>query len=334
MKVGELIDRLETRSWQSVVVRLNRVSVSDDATVLRIGDTYELTLDEQALGILARYLRIPAPYLKNCPEDYRAQTLRYWIDRFSESDTVIDFTDTSLLAMYAPQKRPIPLDRIAGVVQMLFEVDDEVHTLIYDHKTIHVDVTSPEYSVTVPPRAGMPGRPGADDVTTGGVRLLAWPHELRSPVLVAYLHRRHNNGGVSTELEHGVISLKGRGVDEVVESMEIEGTEILRGLPQMLQAYARTAEMEVPGTPLGFATQLAREHNVPVRVRDSVMGLVNQLPGDATVYDVTQAFVTVASNGATKYKTRLLLEKIGGLLTLDKDYVDSRCSTCEQLLPL
>ena len=114
--------------------------------------------------------------------------------------------------------------------------------------------------------------------------------------------------------------------------MEIAANEILGTLDESLRDYAATAHMATPGTPLAFATQLMREANLPVRVREAVTDNINQLPPNASVYDVMQSLTQVANHGVT-YATQLRLQELGGQLGFDTEQTLHRCGMCEQLLP-
>jgi hypothetical protein len=61
------------------------------------------------------------------------------------------------------------------------------------------------------------------------------------------------------------------------------------------------------------------------------MILVNQLPDNATVYDVNQAFTSVANLDVT-HAARVKLQTLGGHLAFEPDKMIARCRTCEQRL--
>lgn len=330
MKVKELQLKLGERDEQRFKVLLGDIKISDDASAITVRGQ-EYPLDEHGVRVLGRYLKVPPPYLMACPPEFRAQTLRFWRDRFAEAVTVIELLGSEVIGVYSADLMMISVDEVVDIITTAFGPDDDVRTLLRDEERLHVDITTADYQVEVPNPDKVSGRPEHSDITYGGVRLLAYPNKVKPPVVATYLHRAHTNGGMTTDLKGGQISLKGRSADEVVAEMEINAFEILRTLPGQLKSYAATADTPVPGTPLAFAMQLAKEAKLPVTVRDEVMALVNQLPTDASVYDVNQAFTKVAATGV-KYSTRLILEQIGGALALDTDRVIARCSKCEQLL--
>lgn len=325
-KLYELEDLLAQRKVERITVKLGDIDIAEDASEMLFGGGSVL-LDEQTTMLLARYLKVPGKYLKDCPADFRARTLSYWRDRHSEADTVIELVDGSPVSIHAPDLAILPVERVPRMLRAVFDPDADIHTLISDEKTFHVDVTSRAFSITVP----FDEPSVAEDVIHGGVRVLVHPNQVKAPVVATYLHNSANNAGVVSDLKGGQISLRARSLDEVVDEMECAADQIRIALDDQLAELASTAVVAVPGTPLAFALQLAREINLPVKVRDEVTDLVNQLPSDASVYHVIQAFATVAGR-SVKYSTRLALEQLAGRMSFDTVRVIERCTQCEQLL--
>ncbi len=329
-KVSELVNKVAQRDESRVRTRLGQIEFTPDASQMRVGG-HDLPLDEQALASVAKYLKIPPAYIKACPPDYRAETLTFWRDQHSEADTVVEILGSELISIHSPDLLMLPLVGVAEMLERVFLPDDEVITLIRDDKTFQVDITADRYSIEVPNPDRIPGRPEVGDITAGGVRLLAYPNQVKPPVVSTYLHRLVCTNGMTTDLNRGQIKLKGRTIDEVLTEMEVAANEILGGLDDKLAEYARTAEIPVPGSPLAFAMAIARENNLPVRVRDAVMDSINQLPPNASVYDVNQSFTSVANRGVN-HRTALALQELGGSLAFEADRIIQRCGTCEQLL--
>ncbi|QDH91809.1 hypothetical protein SEA_PHRAPPUCCINO_134 [Mycobacterium phage Phrappuccino] len=330
MKVDELTTKLATRDERRLVVKLGAIQIAKDASAISV-DGQDFFLDEQATAMFAKYLKIPGPYIKNCPPEFRAQTFEFWRDKHAEAVTVLEVVAGDLVSIHAHGLLMLPLDAVVDVITRVFPPTADVRTFMRDERRLHIDITSDRYLVDIPNPNGVAGRPENGDLTSAGVRVLVYPNQVKAPIAATYLHRHHNNGGMTTDLKEGQITLKGRTVDEVLEGMEVAANEILTTLDDQLARYAKTVETDVPGTPLAFAMALAREAKLPVSVRESVMDLVNQLPEDASVYDVKQAFVTVASRGV-KYNTQLVLQELGGRLAMDTQRAIERCSSCEQLL--
>lgn len=322
MKVQDLGRMMAERSDHKMVVKLGSIEIAADASTVSVGDgpgRQEFILDDHALAALAKYLKIPKPYLAACPQEFRAETLTYWRDKYAEADTTLEVLDGELVAVYSPHLLMLPLHDIVEVVERLFSPDADVHTFIRDQKLLHLDVTDPRYCDEAAPEVH------------GGLRVLAYPTQVKPPVIATYLHRKDVHGGLVTDLKQGQVTLKGRTVDDVLAEIEIGATEILATLGEQLSIYAQTAQIAVPGTPQGFALALSREAGLPARVRETVLDLVNQLPPDAAVYDVTGAFVATSLRGVN-YSTRLKLEELSGRLAFDAHAAIARCGTCEQLL--
>jgi hypothetical protein len=327
VKVLELAARLAERDEQQIVVKLGDIQIADDASSLSIGtetEKQQFFLDDQATALLAKYLKIPGNYLKNCSPEFRATTLQHWRDKHSEADTMLEVLGDNLISIHAPHLLMLPLQGVAEMIGRVFSPEAEVRTFLRDARHFHVDVTDDRYAVQVP--IGL----GEYETTVGGVRVLAYPNEVKPPVVATYLFRPERSNGMVSNLKEGQIKLKGRTVSDVLDEMECASERVLATMDDHMQAYLRTADMEVPGTTLGFATQLLREFGLPVKVRDAVADLVNQLPANASVYDISQAITSVANR--VNYTTQLKLQQLGGLLAFDAEQTLKRCGSCEQLL--
>lgn len=329
MLVCELEEALNQRREGLIDTEMHRVSINDDASVLEIGNV-EYHLDEAAEKALATYLHIPPKYLSDCSPEFKATTLRYWTDVYAEAETVFELVDNNIVSVHGSDVLSIPIREIGSLVGRVFDPSDEV-TYYQDDSRLHIDVVTTKHQVEVLNPGGTVGRPEVGDITRGGVRFLAYPHQSKPPAVLDYLERLVCTNGMTREEKSGLVTIKGLSVDEVIEEMELAAHAVLGGLDEKLAKYEATSHMETPGTPLAFAYQLGRELNFPTAVMHRVVALVNQLPQDATVYDVNQAFTTVA-NYDLPYATRMKLQALGGTLAFNAEQVCARCDTCEQLL--
>lgn len=329
MLVCELEESLSRRNERLVEVELSQVEISDNASALTIGTT-EYALDEVAEASLAKYMRIPPKYLAECSDEFKATTLKYWRDHFSQVKTVFEVVDDSIVSVHGPDLLSIPIGQIGSLVGRVFQPDDEV-TYHSDGSLLHLDVVTMGHEVEVLNPGGMPGRPAVGDITRGGVRILTYPHQTKPPAVLDYLERLVCTNGMTRTEKSGQINIKGQNMEEVLLEMEAAAQAVLGGLDEKLAKYAETALTPTPGSPLAFAYQLGREGNFPPAVMHRVVALVNQLPPDASVYDVNQAFTTVA-NYDLPYSMRMRLQALGGTLAFNAEQVCARCDTCEQLL--
>lgn len=329
MFVRELTEALERRNESLINVGMAYVDVADDASEITINNTPYL-LDEKAERALAKYLHIPYKYLADCDPTFKATTLRYWRDVYAEADTIFELVEGGIVSVHSAENLSIPIREIGRVVSRVFDPSDEV-TYYVDDTRLHLDVITSRHQIEVPNADGMPNRPEVGDITKGGVRFLAYPHQNKPPAVLDYLERLVCTNGMTRTEKSGLIAIKGLTIDEIIEEMEIAAHTVLAGLDEKLDKYAATAKMVTPGTPLAFAYQLGRELGFPAPVMHKVVALVNQLPPNATVYDVNQAFTYVA-NYDLPYGTRMKLQGLGGELAFNAEQVCARCDTCEQLL--
>jgi hypothetical protein len=279
-----------------------------------------------------KFLKLPVNYLEECPPDFRATTLKYWRDRKPETELILETVDTDITGMYSAGLMMLPVTRIAGMVERVFDPDDEIRTLLRDEKKFHLDVTSDDYQVEVPNPNRVPGRPEVGDITCGGIRFLASPNKVKQPVVSRFLHRLVCTNGMTTPEAEDRIVIKGLSVAEVIESMEEAADKLLADMDSHLTRYKDTALLAVPGHPVSFAEQLGHEFDIPARQLHAVLDRVRQLPeDDATVYDINQAFTSVA-NEVHNYDQRTRLQTLGGSLALEAPRMIERCHTCQTLL--
>ena len=333
MKVAELTSVVSGRTELTITTTVGDLRINDDASMLtaryQLDHEAAFHLDEVAEKALSTFLKIPYPYLRNCPAEFKATTLRFWFQTRADAAVVLESINGELLSVHSPSLLMVPVRDVIGVVSRVFSPDDDV-TVMHDENRLHLDIVSPRYQVEVPNPDRVPGRPEVGDVTVGGLRLLTYPTQAKAPSVSAYLERLICTNGMTTDYKLDEISLKGRNVEEVIEEMESAARQLLDGMPDKLERYAHTAQMRVPGDPAAFAAQLAREANLPRAVLDQVLDTINQIP-DPSVYDMNQAFTAVANTGVG-YATMTRLQGLGGHLAFHAHNAVSRCTTCERLL--
>lgn len=333
MKVAELSAALSNREEFTVTTTLGDFRVNDDASMLTVRHDLDresaFYMDEATEKALASYLRIPLPYLKSCPPEFKATTLRFWFDAKADAATTVESVNGEVLSIHSPSHIMLPVREVIGVATRVFSPDDEAR-LLRDENRLHLDVISPAFQVEVPNPDRVPGRPEVGDITYGGVRLLAYPARTKAPSVSTYLERLVCTNGMTTDYKLDEIALKGRTVDEVIEEMELAARRLLDAMPEKLARYADTAFIRVPGDPAAFAAQLARENNLARPILDQALDYINQLPY-ATVYDINQAFTQVANTGVS-YATMSRLQGLGGELALNAAHAVARCNSCERLL--
>ena len=337
MKVGELTENLAKRQESRRMIRLGDITVADDCSTVSTPADDKVPagmymLDDQTLAVFARYLKVPLAYLKECPPDFRADTLKFWRDQKGQADVMVETVADSITGLYSPGLMMLPVSRIGAMVERVFKPEDEIRHLVREEKKFHLDVTSNDYQVDVPNPNRIPGRPEVGDITCGGVRFLAHPDRVKAPSVSRFLHRLVCTNGMTTSESEGRIVIKGLTVPEVIASMEEAAELLLSDMDVALDRYQKTADIPVPGHPLSFAEQLGHEFSVPQRVLHTVLDRVRQLPEEGTtVYDVNQAFTSVA-NEVRSYDTRSRLQTIGGSLAIDAARMIERCTQCERLL--
>jgi hypothetical protein len=327
--VRELESRLANRREVSVEVSVADLEIDDSAATVTIGDK-AYPLDEIAEKALTKYLDIPYTYVKSCPTVFRAHTLQFWRDEYADHDVIVETIGDNIVDVHSPEVLNIPAYDLGKVIERVFDPEDKV-SVYRPLGQLQFDVVSERHQVEVLNPDGIKFRPEVGDITHGGIRLLTHPHADKQPSVVPYLERLVCTNGMCTEEKMGRINIKGNTVDEILAEVESAANRAMRGLDSALERYASTARQPVPGTLQGFAYQLGKEMKLPVGVMDEVMILINQLPDNATVYDVNQAFTAVANLDVT-HNARMKLQTLGGHLAFEPDKMIRRCTSCERLI--
>lgn len=330
LKVGELDEYLAKRVENTVTRKLEDLSTSDDATTLYYVDGLgngQLQLDETASKALCKFLKVPHAYYDKVSPDFRAQLLRYEFDRHKQVDASLELLNGDLVAVHQPEAVMLPLTRVAGVISSVFSPEDTMRRVIVNDTRFHVDVTTDKHQLSFPSKHDM----NVGDVTEAGIRFLSFPFRNDKPSASVYAERLVCMNGQTTDERLGRINLKGRNVDEVIDEMEIAANLLMGELDDYLAKLDATRTLYAPGSPQAFAQQLAREAKLSRETLDAVLDIINQLPEPVSIWEINQAFTSVANN-ANAYTLMTRLQNLGGALAFDAERMIERCSTCERLL--
>jgi hypothetical protein len=329
MLVSELEGVLSRRREVSVEVSVADIEIDSGADHVTVKDV-AYPLDEIAEKTLAKYFDIPLTYLKGCPTTFKAHTLQFWRDEYADHDVVVQTIGNNIVNVHSPEVLNLPAHELGKLIARVFEPEDRVR-IYRPLGQLQFDVVSQRHQVEVPNPERVKFRPEVGDVTHGGVRLLTHVHSDKQPSLVPYIERYVCTNGMCVAEKMGRIAIKGNTVEEILAEIEAAANRAMMGIDDALGRYAGTARQEVPGTRQAFAHQLGMEMSLPQGVMDEVMILVNQLPDNATVYDVNQAFTSVANLDVT-HAAKVKLQTLGGHLAFEPDKMIARCRTCEQRL--
>jgi hypothetical protein len=339
LKVGELSEYLAKRDEATLSAKLEEFSINDDATELYVKTGFEeskaFTLDDTATKALASYLKVPNNYLSKVTPDFKATLLRYELERKSSAQTVVEALGGHLINFHQPTQTMLPLARVGEVVTKVMSPEDTIRRVILNDARFHLDVTTAANRVSFHELTDTTSVQEIDsavgDITEGGLRVLAYPFQNRKPSVGAYLERLICTNGMTTEEKVGAIELKGSTVDEVIAAMEIAAEAVLGSLDAKLSDYSHTREMTPPGSPQAFVAQLAAEANLSRAALNKVLDIINQLPEPVSVWDVNQAFTSVANEVET-YAAMTRLQTLGGSLAMDAHKMVERCHACERRL--
>ena len=301
-----------------------------DSEGVHVGNaTYPL--DETTVRSLGSLLDISNSYLRKCPQELMAQNINFWLRQNKESDALVHLINNQPRFLKSGVKI-IPLARVVDIIQDIFPAADEVAEFQVTDQLIHIDVISSEHRIDVPGGDGT-HRP-VDDVTHGGIRFrIPIDYKVQKPPEVfTYLNRLVCTNGMCVSDAQHKITLKGRDVPGILDDMEAQARMIWQKLPEVLESYRSTAEIEVPGELSAFVHQIGQEQGVGPRVLNRAMSRIGEIPAPGTVYDVIQLFTNLANEDNTTYRTRDSLQFLGGELAARPEAATHRCTSCERLL--
>jgi hypothetical protein len=329
LAVGQLDEYLAKRDEKSHTYKLGQFSVDDAATTLSVTDGptgANFSLDESGTNALTKYLKVPAAYYKKLDPGFRASVLRYEFEKNAEVDTTIETINKEIVALHQPHQVMLPLARVAEVITKTFAPEDSIRRMVTNDSRFHIDVTTSKHAMSF-----VPDNQAVGDVTEAGVRILAYPFKSVQPSVNLYAERLTCLNGQTTDERLGRINLKGQTVDDIITEMETAAQLVLSQADDYLTRLSATRTLWVPGSPQAFVAQLAKEMKVSRQILDAVLDIINQIPEPVSVWDVNQAFTSVA-NQLDHYPTMVKLQTLGGSLAFDAEKMIERCGTCERLL--
>lgn len=326
MLVSEIPERINLDSEYSFTAGLSGVRIGDDG--VHVNDEL-FALDESTIRSFGTLLDISYTYLKKCPRPLLAENVNYWLRERSESDALIHVINDQPRFLKSNIKF-IPLKSVVDMIGRVFDADDEVVELTTTDQMVHVDVISAEQRIEVPGR-DIPLRPD-NDVTHGGIRFrIVTDFRARPPEVYTYLNRRVCTNGLCIADPQHKLTLQGHTVDDVLREMESAANDLWGKLPDALEKYRSTADIEVPGEVAHFIHAVAEEHGIGFRVTSEAINRVGELPTPPSLYDVINLLTSIANEDVT-YKTRESLQFLGGSIASKPEAYSHRCSSCQQLL--
>ncbi|QGJ94948.1 hypothetical protein SEA_REDWATTLEHOG_88 [Gordonia phage RedWattleHog] len=373
MKVADIQPLLE-RNERHITARLHDITVDEGGRELRLvsedGTDESFPLDEVAERHLGQYLDVSPVYLKKCPSTLKATNLNYWLhqqDREQGEATLVVGPD-GIENIYSPDKTVVAIPRIAEFIHRTFNGEDEIVNLISEPGTFHADIMVNSSRIEVPGN-GLGDRPdetgritqfgaGIDpldtpeereqklaqaratqvfDITHGGVRIIADPGKSKAPVVERYFNRLICTNGMTMPVPDHSITVRGKTVDEVIQSMEEAAEFLLGSMDDALEEYKALSEVIVPGNPLLFIQQLGREQGLPDRIIQQAMDYAGgagfgRTDRDVTSFDVMQIFTGLANRSGVRYSTQRRLQNTAGLFVHRGDDLLHRCTQCERPL--
>lgn len=332
-------------------------------------DERSYDFDEVVERHLGQFLDVSPVYLKKCPSSLKATNLNYWLHQMDreQGEAVFVVGPEGIENVFPPDKTVVSTPRLAKFISDTFAPEDVITQLISEPGLFHADIQVSS-SIEVPGN-GLGDRPdesghltafgaGVDplddeeeqqrkleqhreakvfDITHGGIRLLADPGKAKAPVIERYFNRLICTNGLTMPVPDHAITIRGKTVDEVIESMEEAAEFLLGSMDDALEQYKALSEVIVPGNPILFIQQLGKEQGLPDKIIQQAMDYAGgagfgRRDVDVTSFDVMQLFTGLANRSGVRYSTQRRLQNTAGLFVHRGDDLNHRCTTCERPL--
>lgn len=329
MLVAELRNKISRGKPSVRLSPLKDLSFTDDG--LKIGENEPVWLDDLAVDKLAKFLDVPTSYAKKIPSHLRQYTLNYLLTSASEGvDVNLHWMGENLTGIFPADKRVVPVNDMAARLSTVFAPEDEVVRFISDDQHFHMDVLVQNLSVNVPAR-NKAWRPDSDDITHGGIRLVGSTNPAVLPVLQTYMHRLVCSNGLAVEEPDRQVTLRGNTVEEVLAELEENARLLLAGLPDRLEQYRLSDEIEIETNVEQTIRQLAQERNIADRVTMKVIEAAAELPPvGLTQFDLLNLFNSLANRDGISYSSQLKLQNLSGEMAVDHGLIEHRCNSCSR----
>lgn len=184
-----------------------------------------------------------------------------------------------------------------------------------------VDVSTP--NINVEARVG--------DITEGGARFTGYLSPLdSSPTVQTRLHRLWcSNGSTNTE-EGSLIRVRGRSVDEVLESWAQEAERVFTEYaPQRLHQFASLVESPV-ANPEQYVTRRLREAGLIRFIPEAIKQVAALTPEQHNLYDIQNLLTALQHSNGITGRQNDAIQALGGTI-IEEDSHDL-CGSCARPL--
>ncbi len=259
---------------------------------------------------------VPFKFAENVSQTLLGDIFREMADRHSSDDVnnwLIDSTEEELVSFGDSKKPYIPYGAVGSILE---DVGLELDGQLIRHGAAEITGTHPS-RMTVEPRVG--------DVTRSGVNIHMNPTNDDPPIIAPWSLRLVCTNGMTSLREKPRISVVGYDVDDVLAEIEYEAQKAMEFAERLNHSFADMSAHQVD--PVSTMENMIRSGNIPSRMRQNLLELAGQLPGDQhTMYDVLNIYTRLAS-GTFDPDTRFRLQAVGGDLALDNHLHCARCGT-------
>lgn len=336
MKVAELLNDLESNKERVTTIALKDIELDDEGLKVA-GEENPLGFDTATEGLLGQFLGISTPYLKKCPGDLKKANINHWLKVRENQEAQLHIVGNHLEGIHDEKFKFLPMRPTMERVVKVFDPEDEVRYFHQDKGSLHLDIRSEAHSIEVP-GTGVDAlsefRPQVGDITHGGIRFFMYPQNEQPPKLQTFLERLWCTNGATADEPEFTIRLRGNTVDEVLAELETAAGRLLSSMPDRLAAYRHSSEIPIEGDLALFINQYGAERGISAKAVTRVLDQIPMFGEDyqATAYDITQLFTSLANDENVRYSSRLRLQDAGGRLSMNSQQVTHRCTSCERPL--
>lgn len=283
--------------------------------VLHVGSR-KITLDDDGLESLGRYLTIPRKFLAKLPTNLADETVSHFLQKWSDADATFSIADEQLKKVSSSLLPVYDYRDYIGVIQSVMPANAEVCDFLYDKSRLEVNIRTNILTTT----------PRVNDVTEGGLRFVGYVGPTsKQPYVSSYMERLICSNGMTTTEEGSSIRIKGMTVPDIIGEMERYANELLADtVPNRLQQWSDLTTQNV-SNPATLINALGRRYRIGANVVSHMIENMSEIEGNS-VYDVVNFITSYQNNDTVGYRTSLRLQHLGGEVI--RNHNTRQCVVC------
>jgi len=274
------------------------------------------SFNEDGFNRFAAYAGVPSKFVVKLPAKMQSDVVNHFLDVYKDSLAILSHTSNEVGGVYKPSTSILNPQKVAAMVAEVFKGTDVVSQFNYNEGLV-LNIHTPD--VFIDALSG--------DRTNGGIRFRALHG--KTPQVSAYMERLVCTNGMVAQGDFDNISIKGYGLDEIINNMEAAANLLLtKTVPAYLENWRKLTTIK-SSNPEQLIHRLAREAEVSTKVESRMIEAAAALRGD-TYYDVVNLITSFQHIDGVDGEQFDKIQRLGGNAV--RDLGGHRCSGCQHSL--